>query len=130
MSLRFCARRKQSAASERRRRHDEVERPSQEVTTEKVCQEIWKVFEEYEYIFPSDLPKGLPPKRLGHGVKIDLEFDTKLVHRPIYKLSPPKLEEAKRQIEYVLEHGFIRHSESPWGAPMLFAPKKDGGLGF
>ena len=40
------------------------------------------------------------------------------------------LEEAKKQIEHMLEHGFIRPSESPWGAPVLFAPKKDGGLRF
>ena len=59
-----------------------------------------------------------------------MEPDTKPVHRPIYKLSPLELEEGKKQIEYMLEHGFIRPSESPWGAPMLFAPKKDGGLRF
>ena len=62
--------------------------------------------------------------------KIDLEPDTKPVHRPIYKLSPLELDGAKTQIEYMLEHGFIRPSESPWGAPVLFAPKKDGGLRF
>ena len=86
--------------------------------------------EEYADIFPKDLPKGLPPKRLGHEFKIDLEPDTKPVHRPIYKLSPLELNEVKKQIEYMLEHGFIRPSESPWGAPVLFAPKKDGGLWF
>ena len=52
------------------------------------------------------------------------------MHRLIYKLSPLELDEAKRQIEYMLEHGFIRPPESPWGAPVLFAPKKDGGLPF
>ena len=35
-----------------------------------------------------------------------------------------------KQIEYMLEHGFIRPFKSPWGAPVLFAPKKDGGLRF
>ena len=30
----------------------------------------------------------------------------------------------------MLEHGFIQPSESPYGAPVLFAPKKDGGLRF
>ena len=92
--------------------------------------EIWKVCEEYADIFPRDLPKGLPPKRLGHEFKIDLEPGTKLVHPSIYKLIPLELDEARKQIEYMLEHGFIRPSESPWGAPVLFAPKKDGGLRF
>ena len=48
----------------------------------------------------------------------------------IYKLSPMELAEAKRQIEYMLEHGIIRPSQSPYGVPVLFAPEKDGGLRF
>ena len=52
------------------------------------------------------------------------------MHRPLYKLSPLELEEARKQIEYMLEHVFIRPSDSPYGAPVLFAPKKDGGLRF
>ena len=97
----------------------------------KVCLRRYeKCVKNTQDIFPKDLPKGLPPKRLGHEFKIDLEPDTKPMHRPIYKLSPLKLDEAKKQIEYMLEHGFIRPSESPWGAQVLFAPKKDGGLRF
>ena len=30
----------------------------------------------------------------------------------------------------MLEHGYIQPSNSPYGAPVLFAPKKDGGLRF
>ena len=93
-------------------------------------EEIWKVCEEYADIFPSDLPKGLSPKRLGYEFRNDLKPDTKPVHQPIYKLSPLELDEAKRQIEYMLEHGFIRPLESPWGALVLFAPMEDGGLRF
>ena len=100
------------------------------IKREGLPEEIWKVWEEYANIFPRDLPKGLPPKRLGHEFKIDLEPDIKPVHRPIYKLSPLELDEAKKQIEYMHKHGFIRPSELPWGAPVLFAPKKDGGLRF
>ena len=52
------------------------------------------------------------------------------VHRPLYKMSPLELEEAKKQIESMFEHGFVRPSDSPYGAPVLFIPKKDGSLRF
>ena len=41
-----------------------------------------------------------------------------------------ELEEAKKQIESMLEHSFIRPSDSPYGAPVSFVPKKDGSLRF
>ena len=66
--------------------------------------------------------------RQGHGFKIDLEDDVPPVHRPLYKVRPPELEEAKK-IESMLEHGFIRPLESPYSTPVLFAPKKDGAFG-
>ena len=91
---------------------------------------IKAVLEEYDDVFPDDLPPGLPPVRRGFEFKIELEDDTPPVHRPIYKLSPLELQEAKEQIQAMLEHGFIRPSQSPYGAPVLFAPKKDGGLRF
>ena len=69
---------------------EEVPSDVHKIKREGLPEEIWKVCEEYTYIFPSDLPKGLPTKRLGHEFKIDLDPDTKPVHRPIYKLSPPR----------------------------------------
>ena len=91
---------------------------------------IQAILKEYNDIFPQDLPPGLPPVRMGHEFKIDLEDDTPPVHRPLYKLSPLELEETHKQIQYMLEHGFIRPSDSLYGAPELFAPKKDNGLQF
>jgi hypothetical protein len=88
------------------------------------------VLKEFEDVFPEDLPIGRPPVRKGHEFKIELEDDVPPVHRPLYKLSPLELQEARKQIEYLLEHKFIRPSESPYGAPVLFAPKKDGSLRF
>ena len=34
----------------------------------------------------------------------------------------------KEQLKYHKDKGFIRHSISPWGAPVLFINKKDGSL--
>ena len=94
---------------------------------EGIPNEIAKVLRKYPEVFAKDLPKGVPPVRRGHEFKVDLTDETP-IYRPIYKLSPQELAEVKRQVEYLLELGLIRPSESPWGAPILFVPKADGGL--
>ena len=66
----------------------------------------------------------------GHEFKIDLEDEVPPIHRSLYKMSPLELEEAKKEIESMLEHGFIKSSDSPYSAPILFIPKKDGSLWF
>jgi hypothetical protein len=49
---------------------------------------------------------------------------------PIYKtpfsMTTPELAELKEHIRELLEKGFIRPSSSPWEAPVIFVPKKDG----
>jgi hypothetical protein len=41
-------------------------------------------------------------------------------------MATPELAELKERIKELLEKGFIHPSSSPWGAPVIFAPKKDG----
>jgi hypothetical protein len=41
-------------------------------------------------------------------------------------VSRPELVELKKQIDELLEKGYIRPNTSPWVAPMLFVEKKDG----
>eukprot|EP00961_Rhodomonas_salina_P047039 631326-Rhodomonas_salina.1 len=45
-----------------------------------------------------------------------------------YRLSPPHVEELKRQLKKLLDAGLVDPSSSPYAAPVLFAPKKDGSL--
>ena len=92
--------------------------------------EVRQILEVYTDVFPEDLPSGIPSRRMGHEFRIDLEDDTPPVHRPLYKMSPLELEEAKKQIKYMMDHEYIRPSDSPYGALVLFAPKKDGSLRF
>ena len=40
----------------------------------------------------------------------------------------PELVELKKQLDELLQKGYIRPSTSPWGSPMLFVKKKDGSL--
>jgi hypothetical protein len=62
--------------------------------------------------------------------KIDTEPGATPVNRLIYRLSPSELEELRRTLDDLLAKGFIQPSNSPWGGPVLFAPKEDGGLRF
>ena len=39
-----------------------------------------------------------------------------------------ELVELKKQLEEMLQKGYIRASLSPWGSPTIFVDKKDGGL--
>ena len=59
--------------------------------------------------FRSDLVPGVAP-----------------VARAPYRLAPSEMEELSKQLQELLDKGFIRPSSSPWGAPVLFVKKKDG----
>ena len=43
-------------------------------------------------------------------------------------MSPLELGELRKQLDDLLRKGFIKPSKSPFGAPILFVHKKDGGL--
>lgn len=43
----------------------------------------------------------------GHEFKIHLEDEAPLVHQPLYKMSLVESDEAKKQIQGMLKHGFI-----------------------
>ena len=90
-------------------------------------EEIQKLLEKYREVFPEKLPRSLPPPR-EIEMKIELTQDAKPKMGQLYKLLVAELAEMKKQIDELLEHGFIRPCISPWGSPVLFAKKKDGGL--
>lgn len=41
-----------------------------------------------------------------------------------YHMAPPDVDELKRQLQELLDAGFIRPSKAPFGAPVLFLKKK------
>ena len=90
---------------------------------------LQQVMSEFADVFPEKLPKGLPPKRTK-DYSIELVPETKPVKKGLYRMSDIELQEVKEKIQELLEQGFIRPSASPWGSPILFVSKKDGGLRF
>ena len=84
------------------------------------------VLEEYADVF-QPIPTRLPPER-EMAYTIPLEPDGKPPFRPIYRLSPLELQEAKKQTKEYLEKGWIEPSSLPYGSPILFVKKNDGAL--
>ncbi|GJP44517.1 hypothetical protein CLOM_g3905 [Closterium sp. NIES-68] len=85
------------------------------------------VIRKHADIFPDDLPPGLPPER-EHDKKIELEPGAQPTVRTQWWLTQLELDELRRQLDYLLEKGFVRPSTSPFAAPILFTLKKDGSL--
>ena len=102
---------------------------SQEKTILKltnVPQEGIQLINSFSELFPVELPPGLPPKR-------EIEFHIELVpqavppkHR-VYRMAPAEEAELKKQLDKFLADGRLEPAQSPYGAGVLFAPKKDGG---
>nr|GFC14699.1 putative reverse transcriptase domain-containing protein [Tanacetum cinerariifolium] len=58
--------------------------------------------------------------------QMDLVPGAAPVTRAPYRLAPSEMKDLLEQLKELSNKGFIRHSSSPWGAPVLFVKKKDG----
>ena len=59
---------------------------------------------------------------------IELVPGSKPCFRPTYRMSPLELQEVRKQLDELLDKGWIRPSVSPYRAPILFVRKKEGTL--
>jgi hypothetical protein len=80
---------------------------------------------DYPDVFPDELP-GMPPDR-DIEFAIELQPGTAPISKRSYRMPPAELAELKKQLQELLDKGFIRPSTSPWGCPALFV-KKDESL--
>jgi hypothetical protein len=81
---------------------------------------------EYADVFPDELP-GMPPDR-DIEFAIELQPGTTPISKRPYRMPPAELAELKKQLQELLDKGFIRPSTSPWRCPALFVNKKDESL--
>jgi hypothetical protein len=81
------------------------------------------VVNEFPDVYPEKL-SGMPPNRDIEFV-IELKPGTSPIYKTPYRMATPELAELKEHIKELLEKGFIRPTSSPWGAPVIFVPKKD-----
>ncbi|XP_048630698.1 uncharacterized protein LOC106448247 [Brassica napus] len=80
---------------------------------EKGCEAYLATITTKEVVGGGD-PEGIPLVR------------TAPLSKSPYRMAPAEMAELKKQLEELLDKGFIRPSISPWGAPVLFVKKKDG----
>ncbi|GJV17911.1 putative reverse transcriptase domain-containing protein [Tanacetum coccineum] len=92
--------------------------------SEKKRLEDVPIVRDFPEVFLEDLP-GLPPTRQVE-FQIDLVPGAAPVARAPYRLAPFEMKELSEQLKELFDKGFIRHSSSPWGAPVLFVKKNDG----
>ena len=77
---------------------------------------------EYLDVFAEDL-QGMPPDR-NVEFAIELQPGTAPISRRPYRMPPNELAELKKQLQELLDKGYIRPSTSPWGCPALFVKKE------
>jgi hypothetical protein len=82
------------------------------------------VVNEFPDVFPEEL-LGMSPDRDIEFV-IELKPGTAPIYKTPFRMTTPELVELKEHIKELLEKGFIRLISSPWGAPVIFVPKKNG----
>ena len=90
---------------------------------ERLDLDLPRVVCEYVDVFLDELP-GLPPQRVV-DFGIELHPGTSPISMTPHKMALVELQELRVQLQELLNKGFIRPSISPWGAPVLFAKKKD-----
>jgi hypothetical protein len=86
---------------------------------------VSNLLQDYEDVFPKETPAGLPSFR-GIEHQIDLIPGATLPNRPPYRTNPEETKEIQRQVQELLDKGFVHESLSPCVVPMILVPKKDG----
>ena len=84
-------------------------------------------YHNYFTLFEEEERKDLPPYR-HNGHKIELDPTKDILDKKLYPTKEKELEELRDYLGKNQSQGWIRESDSPVGAPILFVKKKDGSL--
>jgi hypothetical protein len=90
---------------------------------------VLALLRKYQHLSPAELTEGpvdRPDLPVHHVIQL-VQGAVPPAPR-MYRLSPRERAEVERQVAALLKAGMIQPSSSPFGAPMLFVPKKDGTL--
>ncbi|KAJ1038222.1 hypothetical protein NDA10_006570 [Ustilago hordei] len=100
-----------------------------EVEVDKVvtAADIPKPYQHLQDVF-DEVEADKLPHHTEHDLHLELIEGGKPPQGPLYLKGPREMSKLRRYLDENLEKGFIRPSKSPAQSPVLFIPKKDGGL--
>nr|KYP39879.1 hypothetical protein KK1_038797 [Cajanus cajan] len=85
--------------------------------------EVKNLLKEFDDVFPSEGPVGLPPfKGIEH--QIDLVPRASLPNKPAYRTNLQETKEIEKQVQELLDKGWIQKSLSPCVVLVILVPKK------
>jgi hypothetical protein len=80
------------------------------------------LLQEFDDVFPNDTPSGLPPLR---GIKHQIDFvPGASIPNWRYRSNPEETRELQRQVDELMEKGYIRESMSPCAVPCYLCLRK------
>lgn len=105
-----------------------TDKPSTPLTEKEVLDKyVPKEYHDFADVFSEETAREMPPHR-SYDHRFDFEEYTRAPHSGLRPNSETELKVVKDYLEEMLGKGFIRPSSSPFGAPVVFAKKKDGSL--
>ena len=103
--------------------------PDKQAVPDSEDPEFAALAEEYADVF--ELPKGLPTSSSREYELVINTGDVPMPRsRPLKRFSEGELDECRRQVEYLLEMGWIQLSRASHAALVVFARKLDGSWRF
>ena len=85
---------------------------------------IKQIVEEFIDLFPDISGRTIAAH---HDVEVGDDYPIK--QHP-YQMNPIKLTAMRQEVEYILQNGIIKQSQSQWSSPCVLVPKPDGSYRF
>jgi hypothetical protein len=85
---------------------------------------ITNLLQEFKDVFSAKIPLGLSPLR-EIEYQIDLIPGGSLPNRAAYMTNPEETKKIQRQVQELLDNGYVRESLSPCDVPVILVPKKN-----
>jgi hypothetical protein len=86
---------------------------------------VTNLLQEFGDVLSAEIPPGLPPI---HGIEHQIDFipGASLPNRAAYRANPEETKKIQRQVQDLLDRGYVRESLSLCSVPVILVPKKDG----